>query len=267
MRKRLNFDDVVIANSQVVYLKKPFDRESWLQLAKSFPNIITSEHEIQYLDELDSFSVQYKTISKHFMPEVPIARRWLLLGKDYPNLAKLARAMLVLPYSTALVESTFSEFKAFKTCYRNRLSVENLESSILAEQHFQKEGLRVLTDMIERYHVMRQTKTQKQDPIDENSHETQMSGLAQKKEENSIHKKVPSPSTMAIMFSFWQTQQVYLQNKNTAQLLAQQSPEDKFNLILDTESPQYSFYDCHSLKRKPDSPLLRNNYKSETRES
>ena len=97
--------------------------------------------------------MNYKTICEiHQLSSRSILERWCILEKDYPTLASLAKALLVLPYSMTAVESTFSQFKAFKTCYRNRLSLENLEASVLAEQHFKKEKMDVLPEMVSRYY-------------------------------------------------------------------------------------------------------------------
>ena len=92
-------------------------------------------------------------------------KRWEILSKDFPNMAKLAHALLVLPYTTAPVESTFSEFKAFKTCYRNRINVLNLEASILAEQEFKLENPKIFPKMIEKYLNMWKPKA-KANPIE-----------------------------------------------------------------------------------------------------
>jgi len=69
-------------------------------------------------------------------------------------LFKLARAVLAIPYSTSKVESVFSEFKSFKTSYRNRMTVENFEASIISEQYFRNNGPRILPDMTDRYFGM-----------------------------------------------------------------------------------------------------------------
>ena len=69
-------------------------------------------------------------------------------------MAELAKAILVLPYSTAPVESTFSKFKALKTPYRNRLDVENLEASIIVEQSLSGEAFVLRPTMLEKYSNM-----------------------------------------------------------------------------------------------------------------
>jgi len=108
----------------------------WLDIAKSFPNIIPKDKEISFIDEIDSFSLVCKTgCQEHSYSGLSIIKRWQILSND----------------STSQVESVFSEFKALKTSYRNRLSVYNLEASVLAEQHFRSSPLKILPEMIQRY--------------------------------------------------------------------------------------------------------------------
>lgn len=77
-----------------------------------------------------------------------------MLENDYPFLAALAKALIILPYSTGRVKSTFSEFRAFKTNYRNTLSLENVQASVLVEQNFKNNGLQILPEMKAKYFEM-----------------------------------------------------------------------------------------------------------------
>jgi len=133
--ERLPLADEMIFMTQEIFLNKPvFQMNVWQELSRRFPNIITIEKEIAYSDELQNFDLDYKSIYEtHIHSSVSITKRWEILSRDYPKMAELAKAILVLPYSTAPVESTFSKFKALKTPYRNRLYVENLEASIIVE--------------------------------------------------------------------------------------------------------------------------------------
>ena len=83
-----------------------------------------------------------------------LVKIWEYLSKDnqFPTLSLLAKALLVIPYSTVPVESVFSEFRVFKTPYRNRLRlrIQNLQASILVEQA----GGEMKTEIIERYFTM-----------------------------------------------------------------------------------------------------------------
>jgi len=152
LKKRLPYENKILNQSLVVYLKQVYSIDLWRQLAKELPNIITQESEILFMDELDSFNLRYKNIVQdHKNSGVSIIRRWNILKSDFPTIYKLARALLSIPYSTSSVESLFSEFKAFKTPYRNRLNVQNLEASLLAEQYFRSENPRILPEMVSNY--------------------------------------------------------------------------------------------------------------------
>jgi len=152
-----------------VYLKQPYDIDAiWRKFASLFPLIITKEKEIAYTDEIDSFSLKYKgIIQDHKESSMSIIKRWKLLKNDYPHLVQVVKALLIIPYSTSTVESLFSEFRAFKTCYRNKLNVENLEASILTEQYFRKESPRILPEMLDKYFSMWNTDEKKKTASDE----------------------------------------------------------------------------------------------------
>jgi len=165
LKHRLPFENQLLKKSQVVYLKdQKLDIVAWNDLAKNFTNIVTKDKEVLFIDELDSFSLNYKTILKeHSTSTTSIVQRWHILKNNYPTLASLAKAILVIPCSTSQVESIFSEFKALKTSYRNRLSTQNLEASVLAEQHFRSDPLQILPEMIERYFEPKKKEEKKED--------------------------------------------------------------------------------------------------------
>jgi len=152
-KKRLPFTHEIILKSQEIFLNKStFQMTTWQDLAKKFPNIITAEKEIQFLDELQNFGLDYKSINEKYVgSNLSIVKQWDFLARDYPVMSELALSVLVLPYSTAQVESTFSQFKVFKTPYRNKLSVGSLEASILVEQTLKGNPLTITTNMIERF--------------------------------------------------------------------------------------------------------------------
>ena len=169
LRKRLPLNNTILNNSLAVYLKQPYDIDAiWRKFASLFPLIITKEKEIAYTDEIDSFSLKYKgIIQDHKESSMSIIKRWKLLKNDYPHLVQVVKALLIIPYSTSTVESLFSEFRAFKTCYRNKLNVENLEASILTEQYFRKESPRILPKMLDKYFSMWNTDEKKKTASDE----------------------------------------------------------------------------------------------------
>ena len=61
---------------------------------------------------------------------------------------------MVLPYTTAPVESTFSMFKVFKDPYRNILSYQSLEASLFIEQASGTNTIIITPDMIEKYETL-----------------------------------------------------------------------------------------------------------------
>lgn len=88
---------------------------------------------------------------EHKNSDLSIIRRWGLLRSSYPLLFKLVQALLAIPYSTAKVESVFSECKSFKTAPRNQISSENLEASLISEQYYRTENPNLTKDMIARH--------------------------------------------------------------------------------------------------------------------
>ena len=152
LKERLPYQVTALKNSMCVYFKQIFPLDVWRSLSGMIPTIIAEEDQISYLDEVDSFSLRYKAIiQEHKVSGMNIIKRWKLLRNDYPNLSKVAQALMTIPYSSSTVESLFSEFKAYKTSYRNRLNIENLEASVMSEQYFRSEEPRVLPDMVDKY--------------------------------------------------------------------------------------------------------------------
>jgi len=172
MKSRLPFEENILLKSQAIFLKeKTFQAEAWRELAFNFPNIITRDKEVQFSEELDIFELNYKAIYlMHINSEISIIKRWEMLSKNYGCLSSLAKSLLVLPYSSAPVESIFSNFKAFKTPYRNQLSVESLESSILSEQMSLMDQSSLLPQMIEKYFQLWEKKPQIQDNNSKHQH-------------------------------------------------------------------------------------------------
>jgi len=167
LKKRLPYQNHVINQSLIVYLKQIYSIEKWRELIKLYPSLSHKDSEVPLLDELDRFTLRYKTIVQdHKDSGISITRRWNILKSDFPTLAKIAKALLLIPYSTSAVENLFSEFKALKTPYRNRLSVKNLESSILAEQYFRSDHPRILPEMITRY--LNMWKNEEEGPVSSN---------------------------------------------------------------------------------------------------
>jgi len=225
-----------------------------------FPTIITKEHEISYLDEIDSFSLRYKNIvQEHKASGMSIIKRWKLLKEDYPNLFQVAKALLIIPYSTSTVESLFSEFRAFKTNYRNRLNVANLEASVLAEQYFRKENPRILPAMIDKYFTLWKKEEKKEDYIEIKETDTQIGNFSKEvpridevnfslnRESNNVDFAKNLPSLMGTMTS------LYCQSVNKQE-------EHNLNSLMATLLMK-PLKEKPSSKRKPEDPMVREDQK------
>ena len=89
MKKRLPFENKLLQQSLAVYLKQYYSIDIWRGFAKNFPSIIDKESELKFFDELDSFSIRYKTIiQEHKSSSMSIIRRWKLLSSDFPHLSR-----------------------------------------------------------------------------------------------------------------------------------------------------------------------------------
>ena len=153
MRRRLPFDSEIINKSEVAYFNNISNPETWEDLAKNFTNIITLENSDEFEQEVRRLIFQWNNIkldiegfNKNYISA------WNYLSSDYPNVSKLAQALLVFPYSSSSVESSFSKLKGYKTIYRNRLLHENIEASLLIQQRDSKDkSLEITPGMIEKY--------------------------------------------------------------------------------------------------------------------
>jgi len=150
MKRRLPFNQETLNQSLVIYLEEEkFEIQTWRELGRKFPNIITSQRTLEFEEELGRFSNKYSKIkSKYTSPKTSILITWDLLDEDFPNMALLAKALIILPYSSSSVESTFSRLKGFVSPHRNRLSVENIEASLLISQSHHKKGTEITEDMV-----------------------------------------------------------------------------------------------------------------------
>ena len=123
--ERLPLADEMIFMTQEIFLNKPvFQMSVWQQLSRRVPNKITIKKEIAYSNKLQNFDLDYKSIyglqvnlrnshSFECLNNKKVGN--FIKGLYYPKMAELAKAILVLPYSTAAVESTFSRSKALNS--------------------------------------------------------------------------------------------------------------------------------------------------------
>lgn len=161
MKDGLLFQNAVVMNSLIAYWPITLDKTIWTMLAKHLTNVIQEYSEFQ--SELDRFCASYgrlRPTDENPQPE-KILEVWADNEIDYPLLTKLARALIVLPYTSAEVESKFSKFKVVKSPYRNRLTTTNIETSLLAEEFFGSKNFEILPEMFLKYTTMWDTKTNK----------------------------------------------------------------------------------------------------------
>ena len=73
---------------------------------------------------------------------------------EFELVSQFARALLTIPYSSASVERSFSDFKTIKTNKRNSLCLESLEACLLIFQTSKTEKLIISEDMMHRYQTL-----------------------------------------------------------------------------------------------------------------
>ena len=115
MKERLLFKNEIIMQSLISYWPSICEKNTWSSLAKKFPYIITNVSDFE--SELDRFCACYGYLrpSQEKPPASKITETWAAQEFEFPLITKLARVLLVLPYTSAEVESTFSKFKVFKS--------------------------------------------------------------------------------------------------------------------------------------------------------
>ena len=259
--------------------------QNWLRLAKYFPNIITKEKEISFIDELDSFSLSYKAVSQeHLLSQISIVKRWYILSNSYPILASLAKVILVILYSTSQVETVFPEFKALKTCYRNRLTTENLEASVLGEQFFKSGHIEILPEMVHSYfdHNLRANakKENNKERLGDVTNDkdaskvTELTGQEKELGNQTEANKKGNDSSSNEVGSFKEgfslnniSQQDFMQLMGPISMFATQYVSqfvdrkfDRKDLLIKEPSNQHDYYYSNglSIKRSPSNPLARN---------
>jgi len=151
MQERLPFDQEIFKESRVVFFEE-WDIDAWRWLAEKFHNIIGPEETTQFQNELKRMSIHFPSLKKqHETSNRTILESWEYLSAPYPNISKLAKSILVLPHSSVPVERIFSQMQDFKTEKRNRLTTENLETSLLVFQAFNEFDFEISPNMMEKY--------------------------------------------------------------------------------------------------------------------
>lgn len=147
MKKRLPYENQLLNDIEVVFLEY-FDSNKWERLGQHFSQFIEWE---DFMNEVSMFKFNFDDIKKKVASKKVIISVWEEIKEDYVNMTKIAHAVIVLPYSSTPVEELFSEFKVFKTAYRNRITVENLEASLISEQAFSSEKIPIMPEMLAKY--------------------------------------------------------------------------------------------------------------------
>ena len=156
MKKRIPFKDDIIQHSNILRLTE-FNKKIWNQFAMKYPNVIPVDLQDSFFRETRNLEGQFNSgdIFK-ILPQECKSNPVLLwthekINAEFKLLAKLAKSLLVIPYSSASVERTFSDFKTIKTKKRNCLCRESLEACLLIFQEFRKDVVIINEDMIQRY--------------------------------------------------------------------------------------------------------------------
>ena len=246
MKEKLPFTDEIFNHSEVIYLES-FDSNAWRNLKERFPNVITANRCNAFEEELSRFQFNFKNISsRHILSEKSIIYTWNKLSKDYTNLARLAKALMVLPYTTAPVESTFSMFKVFKDPYRNKLSYQGLEASLLIEQASGTNTVIITPDMIEKYEKL--WENPEEIKVDETMQSiTKPSNNWNEHDVRSIHSNI---ALISDFLTFIQTHQALAIDHSQSQPIevpSSKNNEDNFGITLTQYAPRSG-----SLKRTPD---------------
>jgi len=76
---------------------------------------------------------------------------WNQHSVKFPLLFKLAKALMVMPYSSCFIERIFSKIVDIKTLKRNRLGIQGLEACLLIKQEFGDDGLEISPEMLAKY--------------------------------------------------------------------------------------------------------------------
>ena len=164
MKKRLPYNDGLSQLMRVVFLEE-FKKESWEKLRIKFTNIISEEKIAPFQLELSIMRANFaKHKTDHTNSRKSILFTWSTLEEKYPNMAQLAKALLVLPSSTVPVERVFSQLKDYKNPKRSRLTTENLEASLLVYQEYQSFEFQLTEDMMERYRNLWTKKKKAENP-------------------------------------------------------------------------------------------------------
>jgi len=114
--------------------------DDWTILAKSFKNIIQPEIFHKFYDEASNWIMDINKLKAHrnlyITPQNFNAVEFYrdpFISTNFPLIAKLSKALLSLPHSSAGVERVFSKLKLIKNERRNCLNNDTLESLLICK--------------------------------------------------------------------------------------------------------------------------------------
>jgi len=150
MKEHLPYKEQVICDSEVIFLKL-YDYQKWINLRDRFTNMIKKDEYNDFEDQLGRLKKNFSDLrleTYHFH----VMDIWRRNKSKFPLLFKLAKYLMVIPYSSCSVERTFSQCLDIKTLKRNRLSVGNLEACLLVKQEYGNRKVDYDSKMIENYY-------------------------------------------------------------------------------------------------------------------
>lgn len=154
MQRKFSHQNKIIKESRAVFFtEEQFNKEDWKTLGEHFTNIISTEEQHLLLENTDRFRIHYSQIREDAKHKSPV-KVWNYLAAKYPYMAKVARAIMILPHTSVPVERVFGNLKDFKSSKRNRLTTENLESSLLLYQKYGESDFYIDENMMEMYNEM-----------------------------------------------------------------------------------------------------------------
>ena len=186
MQNRLPFVDEFLDRYKSIFLMEAVNQDDWVYLFQRFRNIIPEDNETDWRLELDRFTLNDDIIEEAKGFKNNFLAMWNHFKPSYPLISKLAISLLTISHSSVPVERVFSWLKDTKNPKRNRLTLENLEASLLTKQKFLDSGKWVITeDMIQRRKTMRREQ-KTSDNLQRNESQSQFPLLEQPQDERDL---------------------------------------------------------------------------------
>ena len=120
----------------VVYFER-YDPAAWDRLKTKLANLLEGENEDEFEAQVKSLRYSFVNLqTERIITKCSPLRIWQNNQTKFPLLYKLARGLIVTPYSSCPLERTFSKCTDIKTIKRNRLSLKCLEGCLLIKQKY-----------------------------------------------------------------------------------------------------------------------------------